>query len=174
MRGRNSSFNRRGSILDIAPIIVGLFFVGITVLMMIKVLGQAAPAFQDQNVSQQAKDLFSQGQSAYPNIANNFFAILFIGLPLVSASLAYLLDSNPIYFWLLFLLSAFFVIVGGVLGFIWGVIAGDGAPLAAEAAQAPIINWVLSHYALYALFIAILLLGAIFMRMRNAQEVPYG
>jgi len=159
--------NKKASLLDALPILVGFFMFSVAMIFIIYVISHVTPVFNTASIDPTAQTIYNNGASQLPTIFDNLGALMIIGVPLIAAGLAYLLNANAIFFWLLTAFSALFVIAGGVISYLWEQIAGVGAPLATAAAQVPIINWTMQNYAVYAVFVVVLLLGAIFMRMRS-------
>lgn len=164
---------RRGSLLDTLPILIGVFMFGVAMLFMLFVLSKVAPAFNGADIPAGATTIFNAGHTALPGIYDRLGSMMIIGVPLIAAGLAYMLNASAIFFWLLTAFSALFVIAGGALSFLWEQIAGTGAPLAGVAAQLPIISWTMENFAVYALFVAVLLLASIFLRMRSQEGGRY-
>lgn len=159
--------------MDVLPILGGVFIFAVTVLFIVYTLTSIKPFFNNPSLPSEGSELFNSASSIYPKIMDNLGVLMAVGLPLVAAALAYVLNSSPVFFWLLTGFSFIFVIFGGAISFLWEKFAGSGAPLASAAAQLPKLSWLLGNYAVYALFVIALLLGAIFMRLRGGAANVY-
>lgn len=164
--------NRKGSLTDAMPILFGFFLFAVASLFIVYVINAISPAFNQADTPPEASALFNTGKATIPGVIDNIGAVMIIGIPLIAAGLAYMLNASAIFFWILTIFSALFVIAGGTISFLWEQIAGAGAPMAGVAAQLPIITWTMENFAIYALFVVVLLLASIFMRLRN-QEGSY-
>lgn len=159
--------NNRGFIGDAFIAVLIIFAVATGIVFTSYALNKANDAISTANVSQEGKDLIAKGSGDFPGAFDAFLAILFIGFPLVAAGLAFFLDVNSVFFWILFLISFIIIIAGAAISKLWNTIFGASSELTAAANNFAITNWIMNHYALYALFSISVIIGGFYFRMRS-------
>ena len=161
--------NKKGFIGDVPTTMIYTFIGAVTFLIVLTILSIFNSSFQaDSNIPQAAKNISSLGITEYSNLGDGFMALILIGIPLIAAGLIYYLDSESIFFWILGSLLAVFVIGGAVFGWLWEKFTTNTI-LETYVTQMPITNYVLSNFAMYSLFITVILMAGLFFKWRGNQ-----
>lgn len=159
--------NRRASVSDALPIMWVLFGMAMTGLVMGIVVGVVNTDFQaDASVPTVAKTIMQTGATQFPLVMDIWFILFFIGLPLISAVLAYFDNVHPLFMWLSFLLVFVVVIVGAGIAQLWEALMEDTV-LSTQAALMPITDYILSNFGLYSLFIFVIIAMGTFVKLRG-------
>ncbi len=157
--------NKKGFVGDIIVITVILFACALIFVVMAYLIGTVETAFlEDSSVPQEAKSLISDAENRYPSAMDYFLAIMIVGLPLISASLAAILDVRNPFLWLMIFVQFVFILVGAALSNAW--VEFTTGEFAATAARFPITNYVLNNFAVYVLFVGAALILGLFVRGR--------
>lgn len=160
--------NKKAFIGDIFSVILLLFGTAVIFILMYFLLSKInTPLQASGDIPTESKTIMSSGLAKYPTTFDSLFALFMIGLPLVSAFLAYMLDIDSIFFWLIILMIAVIIIFGAILSNIYDVIMTSDVDLNALRGSFPIINLVMTNYAIYALFVTVIILGGILFKRRT-------
>ena len=159
--------NKKGFIGDIVTIIFSLFFIVIVLATMALVINTISTALTaDASIPIEARNMVSNANDQYPGAMDVLMALFAIGVPLVGAAFAFFLDVSSVFFWLILVASFIYVIFGAALGYLWEVITASGV-FAAVLVNMPIMDWIMSHYAIYTLAVTFIILGGLFFRFRR-------
>lgn len=165
---------RRGNVSESIGIITFLFILGITSIVGVFFMNALNTAIQDDTtIGSDQKNMMATAAAAYPGVIQFWFILFFVGLPLISAALAYFNYVHPVFFWISLLLVFFAVLVGSGLSELWASLADD-ADFGSVQAQMPIMNYVLSNYGLYSFFIFVVISAGTFVKLRGRGDVVGG
>jgi len=159
--------NKRGFIGDIVTITLSLFFIVFvlaTCALLVATVKDALVA--DDDIPVEARNLITNANDQYPGAMDVLIALFAIGVPLVGAAFAFFLDVSSVFFWLILIASFIYIIFGAALGYLWEAVISSGV-FAAVMVNMPITDWIMGHYALYALFVTFVILGGMFFRFRR-------
>jgi len=159
--------NRRGFMGDASVIILVLFLLAMVGVVMTIVLNTFSEELSsDSSIPQEAINIIQTGASEYPGIIDFWFVLFLVGFPLGSAILAYFNDIHPLYFWCSLFLVIMVVLLGAALSEFWNELRSDET-LAVAVAAMPMTDYILQNYAMYALFIFIIIAMGTFVKLRQ-------
>lgn len=159
--------NRRGTLMDAFPALVSVFLFAMTCVVVVYFIGTFNTAMQASDVSQDAKDLTDNWNDQVPWVFDFLIVMLMVALPIVSLILAFFNNIHPLLYWASMGLSLILVIVGSSIGEAWNAVTDTGT-LTSSASNLPMTDWILSHFALYAIFCIIVIGYGVFVKTRNA------
>ena len=142
---RSLNRNKKGSLIDLIFIIVGLLIFGVTVLIGFKVLTEwnakmaVMPGIPAEATASNAKLL-----SNYSGVIDHSFLILTIGMALGAFILASLVRIHPIFLPFFFIALAFVIFFAGIFSNVYQTMAENPA-LSAEADQLIFISNILNY-----------------------------
>lgn len=166
--------NRRGNVMDAIPILGQLLIFAMVAVLLVLILNQYNSAIQGSDVGDVAKTLLSNGATQVPQIFDFWFILLFVGLPLISAVLAYFNNIHPFFFWMSILLSFAIIICGKIFEIVWQAFTSD-ATIASVASSMPMTNAILTNYGFYSFFVFIVIALGTFIKLRGGvQADAYG
>lgn len=159
--------NKKGNLTDVPVIIFMLFFIGIFAIVVLKVFTSYSDALaNDTNIRTETRTSMAQASSVLPSIFDFLFMIMFIGLPLSSAFLAYFNNISPVLFYASLALVIMFVLVGASVQQVYEN-ANTNTHFANITSQMPMMNYVFNHFALYTFFVFVIIALATFVRIRQ-------
>lgn len=159
--------NRKGFLGDTATIVVVLFMLAMVGVVMTLVLNAFLAAFEnDSSIPEEALNIITTGATEYPGIIDFWFVLFLVGLPLGSAILAYFNDIHPLYFWCSLLLVVLDVMFGATLSELWSAFRVDET-LAVGVAGMPMTDYILQNYAIYVLFVFVIIAMGTFVKLRQ-------
>lgn len=159
--------NKKGNVYDAFIILGMMFFIGIVSILMLLLVGTVKDALvADDSVPQVAKDIVVNGEGQLPGIYDWFFALFFIGLPIVSAIFAYFNNIHPLFFWASMLVVIVVVLVGAGYQVFWEELATD-SELYAQMIRLPITNLVMTNYGMYSLLVFVIIAAGTFIKLRD-------
>lgn len=165
---------KNGNVAEATGIIVFLFIFAMSALLFTLLMSVLNQSFADDpSIDQRYKDMFSNVESQFPGVLDFWFVLFFIGLPLVSAALAYFNYIHPVFFWVSLLLVVIVVIQGASLAELWSAL-GEDAVLAEQQVRLPMMNYILNNYGLYSFFIFIIIAGGTFVKLRGRSDAVGG
>lgn len=166
--------NRRANVLDAIPVLAEILIFGIIIVIMLLFLNSFNAAIQASDVGNTAKEILQTGVDDFPAMFDFWFAVLFIGLPMISAILAYFNNIHAVFFWLSLMLAFAIILIGKAFQLVWEAFISD-ATITSVAQSLPITNWVLSNYGLYSFFVFIVIAAGTFIKLRGGVRADiYG
>jgi hypothetical protein len=162
--------NRRASLMDVGyimSVIVGMAF--ISVIFVVVTQGFNNALADDTNIPQVAKDSTSDASLAVPGMFDFWFALFFVGLPLLSAVLAYFNKIHPLLFWAGLLYSLILIFIGNGIKDLWAG-AKSASVFSDASAYLPITDFVLSHFAVYVLFMVVLIAAGTYWKFAGTSS----
>lgn len=153
--------------MDTSTIMFMMFFFAVVAVIMLFVMGAVNTAFSaDSSLPDLTKTVMSRGTSTSAWVFDFWFIVLFVGLPLISMALAYFVNIPPVFFWIGVLLNIVLLLVAKALSTIWVSMMSD--TLISTAQSMPIMNYVMSNYQIYMLFVFLLIAAGTYMKTRNS------
>ena len=162
--------NRRGNLNDLPLILSWLFSAGmilIVLLYFINVFNDGIAA--DDNLSSIAKSSSNNLNDQAPGVFDFLFAIFFIGLPIVSAALAFFNDISPIFFFASLALIILFMVIGASYQQVWENANNEDTGFRDMSSNLPITNFIMSNFALYTFFVFVIIASGTFIRIKGAM-----
>lgn len=142
--------NKRGSLLDIAWIGIVLLLLAVTTLLAFKITDSINTGLQNSGTldkmagSSEAKGLMSDMNSLYPNVIDNSFLFLAIGLAIVAVIFAMMVVVHPIFFIFYFILLIIIIFITGVFSNIY-IMMEESTALASVAAQLTFTSFIMGY-----------------------------
>lgn len=137
--------SKKGGVTDLVYIMIVLVVFGAIVLFGFKFMSEVNTQFQASDIiNQQGKDSTQAITNLFPNVIDNTFLFLMIGLCLITLVLAMLVVIHPVFFILYFVFLAIVIFVGGILSNIYQTMAAN-AQLVDVANQLTYISHILSY-----------------------------
>ena len=162
--------NKRASVYDAIPITMSLFMMGLTAVIIVLIMNVVNADFAaDTTISPYAQSIMNTGATQAPATFDLMFIMFFVGLPMISAVFAYFNNIHPLFFWASLLMVIIIVIVGAGLSQFWSDINSD-ALLSSQAALMPMMNFILSHYAIYSFFVFVIIAAGSFIKLRGGNS----
>lgn len=166
--------NSRGNMYDALPILGVMFTIAIMSVLMLFLVGTFKDELvADESIPQVAQDIVVKGESQLPGIYDWFFALFFIGLPVISAIFAYFNNIHPLFFWASIALVILVVLMGGAFQVFWEELSGDD-DLNTQMQRLPITNLVMNNYGVYAFLTFIIIAAGTFIKLRNRPLMERG
>ena len=164
---------KKGSIIDIAYLLVAILGIGIFILIVGYVYPQITSQIKGSEVGNNSASVTALAST--DNIVSRFdsiFLIIFIGIAISVLITSFFIDSSPIlipvYIIALAILITFAVIAEHVYtGF------AENADMAATALNHPITSYILSHLVFVAIGVGVLSMILIFAKPRGTSGGPY-
>lgn len=158
--------NKKGTIFDGIVILLIILVFGILLTISLYFINTVNEQFQDDNtVPQAAKDI-TGGFNTQASWVFDFLGVMaMISLPIISLILAFFNNIHPLFFWASFSLSLIILIFASSIGDMWISITDD--TLASTVARMPMMDWLLSNYGFYALFIIATVGFGVFVKSRD-------
>jgi hypothetical protein len=165
---KHRRMGRKGFVFDVITIIVAVFMLALVGVLCYYLLDQVQQALSvDPNTGDTANGILNWGVAKYPGIIDGLVALFIIGLPLVSAGLAYYLEVSSIFMWLMLGVVILFIIFGAILSNMWDSIMTSNPTFQGYMIKFALTNFIMSNYAMYALFATILVMGGIFLKTQT-------
>ena len=159
--------NRGSSIVDVLFISVVLLALGISVIVLHNIFDEANNQIQDNNrLSADSKQFADDQNTAFPNVMDKFFLIIFIGLGISLFVGAFLLQTHPAFFIFTVIILAFFVVVAAILGNVYEEFIAGGDFSSIESNYL-VIPFVFSNFTMIILGLGVLLLVGLFAKSRG-------
>ena len=118
--------NKKGSVQDIIYIMVFLVVVFIGTLVAYKISNEINTKFQaSDDISAKGKTAMSSINDMYPNVVDNSFLLLTIGLCIVALALASMVRIHPVFFVFFIIIMVIIVFLAGVFSNIYQKIASN-------------------------------------------------
>lgn len=165
--------NSKGSILDAAYLIGGLFLFALIAIIGVILVSNLNSIFQGIEGFPAATFIMSTVATNYPSMMDFWFICLFVGAPLVAAVLAYFNNIHPFFFWISLLFSLFLVVFGKALQLAWNSFLTDDV-IATTASSMPMMNAVLSNYGFYTFLVVIIISIGTFIKLGGVQRDVIG
>lgn len=169
-RGR-IGLNKKGSIVDLVLIGVGLLVFGIAVLLSFKIVNSFNTEVQtNADIPAEAKTSTTQFAGHYSGIIDNSFLFLVIGLAIGAFILAAMVRIHPIFIPIFFIALLFIIFMCGVFSNIYQEMAAT-TELASEANQLIFISYILEYLPFIVGLLGIVLMIVMYKTYQNAQMV---
>lgn len=163
--------NRAANVFDAIPILTMLLVFGIAAIVTVMFTSAANTAIQSLPASfSVAQGIMSGANSTVPPMLDLWFICLFVGLPLVSAALAYFNNIHPFFFWLSIPVCLFTLIFGKALEGGWLAFIAD-PNIASVAAQLPATSFILGNYGFYSYFVFVIIAIGTYLRIGGQDTV---
>lgn len=154
--------NKKGSLLDPIFIVIFIFAIGLTIIFSMYIMDKFDEKVTfDNAVSEYA---ISQGKATVLNF-NELFVFIIIGLIIATMVGAFFIETNPVIFWLSFLLLLLFLFVTAILANTFETITED-SKLSETTAKFSLITLFNQHLGLVMLIIFALTAIALYAKWR--------
>lgn len=160
---------KRGSLLDYPVVMIVSIALGFALILMLVLWSNLNTAIQQIPIFQQnpdAANVINTQATRMPRVYDGYFITLYVGLTLIAALGAYLLDTNPVLFVFGILVYIVFMGLSFVMTFVYEQIAQD-ATLSVAISSLVIIPYFLSNFWIFSLASGAIILLAFFIRRRD-------
>lgn len=161
----NKVLRKKGSFMDV-PYFAILFFVAACVII---VLSMANNAFNDDiqadaDIAQEAKNISQDQYTSYKSTLDIVFLIGVIGFMMAAIASVFMLDSNPVYFWIFFILVMIMVPISGAIANAFYDFTTESDDLGTERTKYTYIPWVMDNYITITVIFVFMLIIALFAK----------
>lgn len=125
-KGKNLINNKRGSIIDIAIIIITVFAFAFLSLIGYKINDSIKTEFAANDVTQTNSNLnatYEQINGLFPTVMDNSILILVVGLAIVAFAFATMVRIHPVFFVFYAITLGFIIFIGGIFAGVYNEIA---------------------------------------------------
>lgn len=152
--------SRRGNLgLDSIFIVIGIFVLAIVSIFSYQLYKEFNDGVQaDTGISTEAKELSADVETKYPKVFDQMFALVVVMLWIALIVTTYLIDTNPVFFVIVFIMLVVVFVVGMELSNYYEEFS-ESDDLSTSAAEFPLTNWIMNH--LLYIIIAMVITGAI-------------
>jgi hypothetical protein len=158
--------NKKGSgILDVLFIMVVLLALGISVIVLGTIFGEANDKLQDSGLGTESKEFAQNQESRFPNTMDKLFLVIFAGISISLFIGAFMLQTHPVFFIFTAIIGAFFVTIAAILGNVYEEFVSRATFSATESAYL-IIPFVFQNYTFIMAGLVILLLVGLYAKGR--------
>lgn len=145
-----------------------LFIIGIFIVVMNIAWSETNDAFQDSTViNAEAKAMFNEQSTRFPQYMDSGFVLIVVGVFIAVLALSYYVRTEPVLFWVFWIVVMVLSAVAGYLSNAWADITSEGV-MNASAAQMPMLSYVLSHYLEVVIILGMLMLLVFFAKPGEA------
>jgi hypothetical protein len=163
--------NRRGIAMDLPQYVAVVFIMAVLFLITYFIISTINTEVQADSAFAGTPATFYGSMTERMPLAFDSGVILFVFLlAFVLLGLSWLLATNPVLFAILWLVAVLCMILGGFLANAWVDITSSGA-LAAAAANLEMTNFLLSHYLIFSVVQAILMLIFFFAKQQGGDAL---
>ena len=162
--GNKFLWNKKGSFLDPLMIIIFLFVFGLVVVVSLMIIDEINSRVDFQSPT--SDYAISQARTTILSFDSLFMFIL-IGLIIATMIGAFMIDANPILFWVSFILLLLFLFIAATLSNAFEEVVETGK-LEAASTNFPLINKTVDHLGLVTLITFSLVSIALFAKWRSA------
>ena len=143
---RNTACSKRGNLgLDSILIVVWLFVLAVVMVFCYNIYTEFNTDIQaDDDISAQAKTTSSSLQANYAPVFDQMFALFIAVLWIALIVTTYLIDTNPTFFIIVFIMIVIIFIVGMELSNEYEELSEDD-DLSNAASDFPFTNWIMDH-----------------------------
>lgn len=132
--------------LDAIFVVVGLFVLGIVMVFMYGLYTEFNDDIQaDDDISAEAKATSASIETNYPQVFDQMFALFLVVLWIALIVTTYLIDTNPAFFVIVFIMLVITFIIGMELSNEYEEFTSED-DLSASAANFPMTNWIMGHF----------------------------
>lgn len=162
-----TTLGKRGNVLDSITILVGLFVAVLCMVIMGVVINVTATALNaDSTLPPEAQSIITHVDNRFLPLMD-FWAVLFlVGLPLISAVLAYFNNIHPLFYWISIIFVILAVLWGASLSELWGEVSEDST-LQTSITQMPMADYILQNYGWYSMFVFVIIASGTFIKLRQ-------
>lgn len=141
-------------IADTITLLIVLFVVIIFVIAAKPGFDEVNDEIQaDSDIDAEAKEPVNDLNTRYPAYFDGLLLFLFVLLWAVTLVSSFMVDTHPIFFAFTLMLMIFVFIIAAILGNAYEDLTGDST-LANEAAEFPIMDWLMTHLLYVAIVVA--------------------
>lgn len=161
--------NRRGNVFDVILILGIVFLAVIMSVVGIKFMNTFTQAINSTTSSNfdTAKTATQNFNNDVPSTLDFILLMIAIGFPLASMVLAFFNNIHPLFFYATTGVVIFIVLVGGAYGTLYEKFAATS--IGQEGAVSlPMMNFIMSHFGLYAILTSVIVLFGTYVKIRSA------
>ena len=142
--------NKKGSISDIAQILVILITIGMVTLIVYKISDsinteiQESSAISDLSGGNRSKDAINAMNNHFPGIIDNSMMFLLVGLCVIALSLAMMVSIHPIFFLFYFVMMGIIIWISAAFSNIYQKMA-ENAAYASLAANLTFTTFIITY-----------------------------
>lgn len=167
---RSLKANKKGSLVDLIFIAVGLFVFAVSTLLAFVIYDRFNDNIQaNTEIPTEAKTSSSELQSYYSGVLDNSFLFICVGLGIGAIILASLVRVHPIFFPFYIIALLFVIFFCGIFSNIYQEMAST-TQMATEAAQLTFITQILSYLPLIIGIFGTILAMVMFKLWSNGNE----
>jgi hypothetical protein len=117
---KNLNFHKKGSFFDILYLVVFTFVLGLVITIGWVVYSSINAEWQTHaELGTTSKDIMQAGNDKFISVFDGVFLVMLVGLYLGALILAYMVDINPVFFFLSLFMMAVIVIISAAMGNAW-------------------------------------------------------
>lgn len=157
MKKRNClAFNKKGNaIADSIMIVVVIFVFAVIAFVGLKIFGDLNTEIQaDDQLDNQSKQISEDLYDRYPSVMDGTFIFAFALIWILVLVASFIIDAHPIFFIVTLILLIFVIIIGAYIGNIYEELSND-SEIGTFASSFPMTNFVMQHYMLFIIAIAL-------------------
>lgn len=164
--------NNRGSLFDIASIIIVLVFFALTAVVGVLVVQNFNDSFKATvELSPTTEALIDDNQARLPSMFDNAFLTILIMSWVYLLVAGYLLNTNPVFLVVGIVFVLLVLIVVPILANLYADVSGTS--IFSDAADSlPITNWIIANSLVFMIVMSITVLLATYAGFRN--QTPFG
>lgn len=154
--------------LDAIFVVVGLFILAVVMIFSYQLYTEFNDDIQaDPDIDAQAKTTAAGIATNYPGVFDQTFALFLAILWVALIVTTYLIDTNPAFFVIVFIMIIITFVLGMELSNQYEEFSGEDG-LSGSAANFPLTNWIMSH--LLTIIIVMVLSAAITLYAKQAGD----
>lgn len=159
--------HKKGNVIfDTLLVIVVLIVFSLVSILGYKIYSDFNTDLQaDADINEYAKNMSSDMNTRYPSIFDGAFVLLFILLWVFIIVSSFMIDTHPIFFVCMLLLSVFVIIIAASLANSWNDVTQD-AEFASLLVDFPITVYIIQHYVLYVVMLMFTAMIALYAKSR--------
>lgn len=171
MKNTNSTFNKRGNILDILFVIIVVFCIGLGLFFVKYVFSSINTDIQaDADIPASSKAIISSGNASFSGWADYGFAFIFFGLIISILITSYLIDTHPVFFVISVLAFVFVIFIGANITNTFEEVINEDEFLALQS-EFPITLFIMNHLVEFLIIGFALVLIVLYARNPNGGSV---
>lgn len=158
-------------IQDTIYFFVMLFVIGVFIVALNIAWNGINDGFQSSDaISGEAKAMFGEQTSRFPTTMDYSFVFILVAVFIAILLVSYYVSTNPILFWVFWIIIMVLSAVGGYLANAWEASTEEGV-LASSVLQFPMIDYTLSHYMHVTIILGMLMLLVFFAKPSGGEPV---
>jgi len=166
---QNLMKNKRGSLIDILYMIIGLFMLALTIILVFFALTKINDKIQETGTfTNESEQIIQNFEDRYINIFDIGFLVIMIALFISVIVTAFYIDVHPIFFGISVLLLISFLVISAILSNTFFDIVGNDL-LSTEASQFIVIPFIMNHFVALIVIMSFIVLGVMYAKTRMGE-----